>query len=135
LLTLRYIPYSKIEHLSSEERINHLLKIIEEESIILLEGRLKKQEEGELIKETMLRISDKFKGIELSVIFPERKYDNLFHKVKKSVINFLLGDRMGMTIIGPATIVKEIKKDPDKIQLFTEELSAELPKKKKKGKR
>ena len=51
-------------------------------------------------------------------------------KIKKSLINFLLGDRVGFTIIGPATIVKQIRKDPDKIQFFVEEA-----KKKKKRKR
>jgi hypothetical protein len=30
-----------------------------------------------------------------------------------------LGERQGLTIIGPASIVKEIKKDPNKIQLLT----------------
>ena len=33
----------------------------------------------------------------------------------------LLGDRQGLTVIGPATIVKEIKKDPNKIELLTKE--------------
>jgi len=32
----------------------------------------------------------------------------------------LLGNRSGLTIIGPANVVKEIKQDPDKIQLFTQ---------------
>jgi hypothetical protein len=32
----------------------------------------------------------------------------------------LVGDRLGVTIIGPASIVREIKQDPEKIQVFTE---------------
>ncbi len=44
------------------------------------------------------------------------------------MINMLMGDRMGFTIIGPATIIKQIKKDPDKIELFTKDIK----KKKKK---
>ena len=31
----------------------------------------------------------------------------------------LLGNRQGLTIIGPATIIKEIKKNPNKIELLT----------------
>jgi hypothetical protein len=34
----------------------------------------------------------------------------------------VLGDRRGMTIIGPANVVQEIKQDPDKIQLFTKSI-------------
>jgi len=40
--------------------------------------------------------------------------------LRKNLVEFLLGDRQGLTIVGPATIVKEIKQDPDKIQLFTQ---------------
>ena len=34
----------------------------------------------------------------------------------------MLGNRIGFTIIGPATIVREIKQDPGKIQLFMQNL-------------
>ena len=30
----------------------------------------------------------------------------------------LLGDKFGLSIIGPASLVKEIKKDPSKIELM-----------------
>ena len=69
----------------------------------------------------MEEIDKDFKGIELSVIYPDKKESDLFKKLKRNFINMLLGDRQGLTIIGPASVVKEIKKDPDKIQLFTEE--------------
>ena len=41
-------------------------------------------------------------------------------KLKARMVNFLLGNRSGLTIIGPANVVKEIKQDPDKIQLLTQ---------------
>ncbi|MBN2566948.1 DUF2073 domain-containing protein [Candidatus Woesearchaeota archaeon] len=124
MLTLQFLPYSEIEHLNSSKRIKRLLSIVKEEKIVLLEGRLKKQEETELIKRTMEEISNGFRGIELSVIYPENKEDALFTKIKKGLISALLGDRQGFTIIGPATIIKEIKQAPNKIQLLTEEQGA-----------
>jgi len=36
-----------------------------------------------------------------------------------------------LTIIGPASIVKEIKKDPDKIQLLTNEKKSKKSKKRR----
>ncbi|MBN1645440.1 DUF2073 domain-containing protein [Candidatus Woesearchaeota archaeon] len=128
-LTLQFIPYIEIEDLDSEKRITKLLKIVKANKIILLEGRLKGNEETELIRRTMEEIDDKFKGIELSVIFPDKKDEALFRKLKSMLIQALMGDRKGFTIIGPATIVKEIKQDPDKIQLFTEDLK--IPRKKR----
>ncbi|MBU0536249.1 MAG: DUF2073 domain-containing protein [Nanoarchaeota archaeon] len=118
-LTLQFIPYSEIEELSSLGRIKKLLKIAKENKIVLLEGRLKKEEETELIKTTMEEINDDFKGIELGVIYPETGEGALMKRIKGGVAKLILGNRMGITIIGPASIVKEIKKDPTKIELFT----------------
>jgi hypothetical protein len=95
-----------------------------------LEGRLKKEEEADLIAITMEEIDDKFKGIELAVINPESKDENFLKRIRHSFVGALLGDRQGFTIIGPATIVKQIKKDPDKIELFTKEISKKKSKKK-----
>ncbi|OIO63066.1 hypothetical protein COY26_04820 [Candidatus Woesearchaeota archaeon CG_4_10_14_0_2_um_filter_33_10] len=121
MLTLQFVPYSEIEYLSSVGRIRKLLNITKENRIVLLQGRLRKEEETELIKATMEEIDKDFKGIELSVIYPDKKENDLFRKIKRNFVNMLLGDRQGLTIIGPASVVREIKKDPDKIQLFTEE--------------
>jgi len=121
MLTLQFIPYNEIEELSSAKRIKKLMDIVKKDKIVLLEGRLKPDEEKDLIEITMEEIDDVFKGIELSVIHPDKNYDSFFHQAKKHILNLLLGYRQGFTIIGPAAIVKEIKKDPDKIQLFTDE--------------
>ena len=118
-LTLQFIPYADIKDLTGEKRVNKLLKLVKTEKIILLEGKLKRPEEGELIRRTMEEINDKFKGIELSVIYPNVKDVAFLAKIRSKFINLILGDRNGFTIIGPANIVKEIKQDPDKIQLFT----------------
>lgn len=122
MLTLQIVPYGEIANLSSLGRIRKLLNIAKENKIVLLQGRLKKEEEAELIKVTMEEINSDFKGIELAVINPEEKKAVMFDKVKLGLANALLGDRQGLTVIGPANIVKEIKKDPDKIQLFTQDL-------------
>lgn len=119
-LTLQFIPYSQIHHLESDERIKKLLGLAKKDKIVLLEGRLEPAEEAELIEKTMASISKKFKGIELSVIYPGQEDEELFSKIKNRFVNFLLGNRGGFTIIGPASIVKEIKQDPDKIQLLTQ---------------
>lgn len=125
-LTLQFIPYSEIEHLNSSKRITKLLSLVKTDKIILLEGRLKSEEEAELIRKTMEEIDSKFTGIELSVVYPESKNSAFGAKIKQAFLDVVLGDRRGMTIIGPANIVEEIKQDPDKIQLFTK---AEGPKK------
>jgi len=121
MVTLTFMPYSEIESLSSVGRIRKLLNVAKENKIVLLQGRLKKDEETELIKATMEEINRDFKGIELAVIDPTTAEVAGFNKLKNAIFGMLLGDRQGMTIIGPASIVKEIKKDPNKIELLTKE--------------
>jgi hypothetical protein len=121
MLTLQYIPYSEVGNLGSEKKIQKLLRVVQEDKIILLEGRLANNEKSELIRKTMEQIDDKFKGIEIEELDIDRKDKAFLEKIKTVLINFIMGSRRGLTIIGPASIIKEIKKDPDKIQLFTEE--------------
>lgn len=105
-------------------RIRKLLNIAKENKIVLLQGRLKKEEEAELIKVTMEEINNEFKGIELAVINPlESKNDGLF-KFRNDVMSMILGDRHGLTVVGPASIVKSIRKDPHKIELLTKDARA-----------
>jgi len=119
VLSLEFIPYAEIEKLTSVGRIRKLLKLAKEKKIVLLQGRLKKDEETELIKTTMEEVNKDFKGIELAVVYPEKKDSDFLNKIKNTFFNVLLGDRLGFTVIGPASVVKEIKRDPNKIQLFT----------------
>ena len=133
MVTLQLVPYSEIELLSSLGRIRKLLNIAKEDKIVLLQGRLKKEEEAELIKVTMEEINKDFRGIELAVVDSSNSPRlSGFNKVRASVVNALLGERQGLTIIGPASIVKEIKRDPTKIELLTND---SLPNLKSHGKK
>ena len=121
MVTLQFVPYYEIEDLGSARRVKKLIDIVKENKIVLLQGRLKKEEETDLISIAMEEFGDKFKGIELAVINPKDKDTVGMKKVRNNFFGFLLGDRQGLTIIGPASIVTEIKKDPEKIELFTKE--------------
>lgn len=121
MVTFQFIPHHEIESLTSAKRVNKLLNIVKQNKIVLLEGRLKKEEETDLIEITMEEIGSKFKGIELSVVYPEKDQFSGFKRVRQGFVNVLLGDRQGMTIIGPASVVKRIEQNPNKIELFTQE--------------
>ena len=121
MVTFKFVPYYEIEALSPAKRVNKLLKIVKEDKIVIMEGRLRKQEEADLIEITMEEISPKFKGIELSVIYPDRRKQDAMQKLKGAMASALLGDRQGLTIVGPASVVKKIENNPDKIELFTRE--------------
>jgi len=121
MVTLQFVPYSEIEELGSARRVKKLIDIVKENKIVLLQGRLKKDEETDLISIAMEEIGAKFKGIELAVINPESKDQVGLRKIRNNFFGMILGDRQGLTVVGPASIVKEIKKDPNKIELLTKE--------------
>ncbi|MBI3622943.1 DUF2073 domain-containing protein [Candidatus Pacearchaeota archaeon] len=118
--TIQFLPYSEIKDLGSNERIRKILNIILGNNILILQGRLKPEEEARLIGDTMAMIDHikSFKGIELAVIGGNGN-ESIFDRFKKNVANAIAGgDLSSITIIGPATIVKEIKKNPKKIELL-----------------
>lgn len=118
MVTLQLMPYSEIEGLSSLGKIRKLLDGAKHDTVVLLQGRLKPEEETELIKVTMEKINKEFRGIELAVVNPGKSKEEGFAKIKSDVINAILGDRQGFTLVGPANVVKAIKKNPDRIQLM-----------------
>jgi len=118
--SIQFLPYSEIRDLNSDERIRKILGIILGNNILILQGKLRTEEEARLIGDTMAMIGHvkEFKGIELAVISGD---DNtgFFRKVGKGIANALSGGDLGaITIIGPATIVKDIKRNPKKIELL-----------------
>jgi len=118
--TIQFLPYSEIRYLDGNDRIRKILDIVLGNNILILQGKLRPEEETRLIGDTMAMIGHvkTFKGIELAVIGGNGE-DSIFNKFKKGLANALAGGDLGaVTIIGPATIVKEIKKNPRKIELM-----------------
>ncbi len=118
--SIQFMPYSEIRDLESGERIKKILKIILGNNILIIQGRLRPGEETRLIEDTMAMIGHvkNFKGIELAVI-SENGGGKFFGKMRQEIVNAISGGDIGaVTLIGPATIVKEIKKNPKKIELF-----------------
>lgn len=118
MITLQFLPYSEIESLNSQQRINKLLELVKSDKVVLLQGRLKPEEEANLIQQTMELIAEDFKGIELCTIYPEERNLQFIKKLRRGMTKMLLGQREGITILGPANVVKDIKKDPNKIELY-----------------
>ena len=118
-LSIQFIPFSEIRNLNSDERIRKILDIVLGNNIIILQGRLKPEEESRLIGDTMAMIGHvkEFKGIELAVI--AENGEGLMNRFRTNLVNVITrGETGAITIIGPASIVREIKRDPKKIELF-----------------
>ena len=118
--SMQFLPYAEIRNLDSGQRIKKILNIVLGNNILILQGRLESDEETRLIEDTMAMMGHvrDFKGIELAVISGNNDA-GIFGNFRKNIVNVIAGGDIGaLTIIGPATIVKEIKRNPRKIELL-----------------
>ena len=118
-LTIHFMPYSEIAKEDTLARIKKLMGLILENKIIILQGRLKPEEETRLIENTMTLIGNikGFQGIEISTLSGDTD-QTVFDKVRHNIARILVGEQDAITLIGPASFVKEIKRDPKKIELM-----------------
>ena len=120
--SIQFLPYSEMRGLDSSKRIRKILNIVLGNHILILQGKLEAEEETRLIEDTMAIIGHvkDFKGIELAVISGNgSRGGGFFGRIKRNIANSIAGEDLGaVTIIGPASIVKEIKRNPKKIELL-----------------
>ncbi|MFH1290024.1 MAG: DUF2073 domain-containing protein [Nanoarchaeota archaeon] len=119
-LSLHVIPFSEVQGLTISQRVKKILNLVLGNKIVILHGRLRPEEEARLIEDTMAMVDHikSFKGIELAVIEPDLKRESFAFKVRHNLAKRLVGDNSALTVIGPATVIKEIKRDPKKLELM-----------------
>lgn len=118
-LKIKFVPHEKV----NKDSLKKLLHDLEKNMIVVIDAKLTVKDEIDLIEETMKSVSDKFSGIEMSSMdIKERKkhataYDKIYDKLKALVLEKVIGKKRGLTIIGPAKIIKRIEKNPEELLL------------------
>jgi hypothetical protein len=111
MIKIKLMPYEKIK-----DDFNKVFRALQNNAIVLIDGKLSPEEEAFVIEDTMRRFSEKFSGIELSSLSSPEMTN--FDKVKNLIAEKLTGRRRGFTIIGPANVVRKIKKNPDDLLVY-----------------
>jgi len=119
-LTIHFMPYSEIVHEDAIGRVKKIMGLVLQQKIIILQGKLQPDEETRLIENSMTLIGNikNFQGVEIAAISGENDKRGLFEKVRRNIAKILVGEQDAITIIGPATVVKEITRNPRKIELM-----------------
>lgn len=100
-LKMDFLSSNALKNVSSMEKIYMIIDKVKEGDIVIIEGGLTPSEEAELIETTMREIDiEEFVGIDVHTL--EKDKSSFFGMSKKKVI--------GITIIGPANIMKTVKK-------------------------
>ncbi|MGK0208865.1 MAG: hypothetical protein ACI83O_000124 [Patescibacteria group bacterium] len=118
-LTIHFMPYSEIAREDTLGRIKKIMGLVLDDKIIILQGKLRPDEEVRLIENSMTLIGniDNFSGIEIATIGNSTE-SSIFNRMRQNIAKILIGDQDKITIIGPASVVKDIKRDPSKIELM-----------------
>ncbi len=108
-ISFNLVSKDKLENFSSDEKLKFIIKEIKKGKILVLECGLTPMEQTNLIEKTMREIKqDTFIGVEMEGYSPENT----------SFIKRILGisSKPRMTLVGPADLLKMVKKDNDMIQ-------------------
>jgi hypothetical protein len=100
-LKMDFVSSQALKESSSMEKISMIVDKVKEGDLLVIEGGLTPTEEAELIETTMREIDiENFVGIDIYTL--EKDKSSFFGLSKKKAI--------GITIIGPANVMKTVKK-------------------------
>jgi hypothetical protein len=111
MMRIKFVPYEKLKG-------NHaaVLEELKEGMIIVVDAKLSPREEAELIQETMRAISQRFAGIELGSV--DFAHVDTGGKLRSSLLEKLSGKKRGITLIGPAKLIRRIEQKPEELMLY-----------------
>jgi hypothetical protein len=113
-LKVKFLPYERLDSRS----LDKILEDVRKDTIIMIDAKLSAKQEARIIEETMKKVSEKFSGIELgSLELVREKNAPAMQRFKGMFIDMVIGKRRGITVIGPARIIKKIKKNPEDLLL------------------
>lgn len=133
-LKFDFVSSAVLESKPRDKRINFILNKVKDGTILVTDGVMSPEEEMELIKETMRRVDDGFPGIEVASLKKPvsgiAKWIEKFSEQKDKVKIFfasLRGEKKvstslktGLTLIGPAKYIRQVKKNPTSFSILTE---------------
>jgi len=100
-LKMDFVSSEALKESSSMEKISMIVDKVKEGDLLVIEGGLTPAEEAELIETTMREIDiENFVGIDIYTL--EKDKSSFFGLSKKKAI--------GITVIGPANVMKTVKK-------------------------
>jgi uncharacterized protein len=110
-LKMDFLSSDALESRSSMEKISMIIGRVKEGDILVIEGGLSPSEEAELIETTMREIDvENFVGIDVYTL--EKDESSFFGLSKKKTV--------GLTIIGPANVMRSVKKKSNFLSMIAE---------------
>ena len=114
---VRVLSYDVIKNLSVEKKVKKIVDICRLGEIVMIEGSITPEVEYEITKYALKKIDSKFSGVEIGFL-KSSQTDSFIEKIRSKILNLIAKNRFGVTVIGPSKIIKDIKMDPNKLEIF-----------------
>lgn len=114
---VQVLSHTLLKDLDPVKKLDKIFDTVKSGDIVMIEGRLTADEETTLISKALRNVSGKFTGIEIAFLEGTAK-KSASQKLKDKIVKLLAGDRFGLTVIGPSKIIKEIKMNPEKLEIM-----------------
>jgi len=127
MLSFKYIPYREHSRIGIDQKLTKIFNVIKKDKIVLMQGKLGPKGEAKLIERTMGKVTIDFPGISFCTVYPNKKKNakkkesfikNTRGAISDVIYNSLMSKRDCLTIIGPATVIRDIRRNPSQIDLF-----------------
>ncbi len=119
-LEVDFIPFSSIKLKTPEQKVEFLMGRVKAGKVVVIEGALDPQEEALLIESTMKAVNDDFPGIELCTLSGDEYREVGVMEGLRNRIMRTLGHRKGIVVVGPAALIKEVRRSPGLLSMHME---------------
>ncbi len=119
-LKIDFISTSMLSGLTMNEKIASIIKKVRDNHIVVLDESLDFIEEAKLVTSTMEAIDTEFKGIEFCTLPRKSGFLSEYASKAFETITGKATSRPGLTLVGPSTIIREIKRDPNAFYVSAE---------------
>ena len=116
-MDVKILSNATISSLDSTKKVDKIYKMVKDGSLVVLEGRLTNQEELMLTSKSLKHVTDTFSGIDIAFL-NVRNDSSFFEKLRFKLATILLKYEVGITVIGPSKKVKELKMNPEQIEIL-----------------
>lgn len=116
-MEVKIISSFALNSLDSDKKTKKILDIVKKGDIVVLEGRLSSDEELSITTKALQSVSGKFTGVEIAFL-GDQNAESFIDKVKQRLVKVLSGRSIGITVVGPSKIIKEIKMDPNNLEIL-----------------
>ncbi|MDP3742187.1 MAG: DUF2073 domain-containing protein [Candidatus Micrarchaeota archaeon] len=115
MIAIEFLSSKAMQGKTTTEKLQYIITAVKKgDKIVVLEESLSPSEETQLIQLTMQQVDKNFPGIEVATL------GSATLDIKTHLVKLLGGRTSGLTVVGPSSIVKQIKKDPNKLNLLAQ---------------